>query len=287
MSLLKKLTGEPRRGGDEMSRRWFLCLAFAVGAAVFSVGYGLIMLTSQPALGLLASVAALAGATILLGLFLYRRISQQLAEICAQQAQTNALISLQTIPMQFPAPWSPWAISPLALHAIVVAILEADAHYVVECGSGVSTLYLASVLRHRNVGHLYSLEEDPEWASYVRHLASLEGLADWVTVIDVELEEQEILGRCVSWYGPAALHFSAGIPIDALVVDGPKGKPGEMRRLGAVPRLWDVLSDACLVFLHDATRPEEKEILTEWQRHFPLEVHHLRAPADISCLRRR
>ena len=40
-------------------------------------------------------------------------------------------------------------------------------------------------------------------------------------------------------------------------------------RYPALPLLFDKLSDSCVIFLDDATRNDEKEILAFWQRDFP------------------
>jgi hypothetical protein len=70
-----------------------------------------------------------------------------------------------------------------------------------------------------------------------------------------------------------------------LVIDGPSGFIQKNSRYPALPLLYSRLSDGCRVFLDDAARPEEQEIVSLWQTRFPnLEVETVAASRGCAVL---
>ncbi len=192
--------------------------------------------------------------------------------IRAEAASLRAQVSLEAAHGAAPLAWSEYALPAPELLTILHEIEERVAPQVVECGSGVSTLFIARALKSRGEGRLVSIEEDPAWASRLAGLLDREGLNDVVRIVAPPLVEQSCLGRTIRWYDMTHRDLPAGDPIDILIVDGPTGTSSPLARLGAVPALWSALADDAVVFLDDVHRADEKAVARLWCREFPLRV---------------
>lgn len=196
-------------------------------------------------------------------------------------AELRALVALQETAFAAPLPWSAWALPPRALTDVLVTIQRSLATSIVECGSGVSTLHIARLLRALGRGHLTSLEQDPDWAAFVREILKQNQLDTWATVVEAPLVEQTYLEHTIEWYDvpPSA----APATIDLLVVDGPRGVQGKLARLGAVPHFWPKLSASVTIYLDDADRPEERAIAELLCARFPLAA--VRVPTERGLIK--
>nr|WP_236779077.1 class I SAM-dependent methyltransferase [Agromyces seonyuensis] len=178
------------------------------------------------------------------------------------QRDLSATLSLHAaldVERRMPAPGG-WAATPDTLAMLVGLLLDrlGDAPVVVECGSGTSTVWLASALRAAGRGRLISLEHDAEWAALSRTRLLDHGLADLVDVRHAPLEA----GPEGLWYAESSL---GGLErIDLLFVDGPPGFLGEHARRPAYPVLGAALSPGGFVVLDDVDRPGETAIFAEW-----------------------
>jgi predicted O-methyltransferase YrrM len=126
---------------------------------------------------------------------------------------------------------------------------------VLECGSGLTTLVLASIVGGRGVA-VWTLEHQAEWAERVRRELSAMGDRS------VTLSERPMRSAAeFDWYDPP---LDAMPPRFALVVcDGP---PTTTRggRYGLAPILRDRLAPGTVILLDDAERPAEREIAARW-----------------------
>jgi hypothetical protein len=149
---------------------------------------------------------------------------------------------------------------PAGLVAVCNEIVHGPRTRIVECGSGVTTVVLARLLRERGAGWLVALEHDRHWAALIQAQLRREALEGTACVLDAPLEGEP------SWYAPARL---AEIPeeIDLLVVDGPPAyAPGhQTRRAPALPRLDARLVAGAAVVLDDIARVGEREVLAGWE----------------------
>jgi hypothetical protein len=68
------------------------------------------------------------------------------------------------------------------------------------------------------------------------------------------------------WYSLATL---PDLEIDLLVVDGPPGALRPLARYPAGPRLLPRLASGALVFVDDAIRVDETEMVRRWMSEFP------------------
>jgi Methyltransferase domain len=157
-------------------------------------------------------------------------------------------------------PWSTGSMRPAGLVAVCNEIVHGARTRIVECGSGVSTVVLARLLRERGAGRLVVLEHNRHWAALIQAQLRREALDGTARVLDAPLEGEP------PWYAPARL---AEIPdeIDLLVVDGPPAYDPvhETRRAPALPRLETRLGAGAAVVLDDIARPGERAILAGWE----------------------
>lgn len=159
-----------------------------------------------------------------------------------------------------------WAASPDFLLLIARHAREARPNVVVECGAGTSTVVLARCMQLNGVGRVYSLEHQPDFSESVRANLARHGLEEWATVIDAPLRPCELGDKSWLWYAEDKLLDGQ---IDLLVVDGPSEEIGPLARYPAGPLLFPRLRAGAMVFLDDAARDSEKEIIKRWTREFP------------------
>lgn len=200
------------------------------------------------------------------------------AEHLFSQIQCLALLEktlgmYQVLPLMRGWAGSPDFLLQLARHALSKRPLVAA-----ECSSGVSTLVLARCMQLNGQGHVYSLEHESEFAEKTRVMLKEHGLDTWATVVDAPL----VVGpEGTPWYAETA--FPAVMrEIELLAVDGPPQAVGRLARYPALPRLLGRMASEFSVFVDDAARPDEREMVTRWQREIPrLQVHELRAEKGL------
>jgi predicted O-methyltransferase YrrM len=177
-----------------------------------------------------------------------------------------------------------WSASPDFLKLIVEHCLERQPATIVECSSGLTTLMLARSCELNGAGHVYSLENGADYAARSRAQLARYGLGQAI-VLDAPLREYEIHGSAYQWYATAELPAQG---IEMLVIDGPPGFIQQHSRYPALPLLIDRLADDCTIFLDDAARADEQEIVQRWQAQFPeLEHHYVNTERGCSVLRYR
>jgi predicted O-methyltransferase YrrM len=165
---------------------------------------------------------------------------------------------------------------PAALAAVLNDILTNRRRTIVECGSGVSTIYMARLLRGEE-GHVHALEHDAGWASTVQGILAAEGLSDVATVLHAPLEPHPLSRDGNDWYAPRVAEELLALTPDLLLVDGPHG--GARRRLArypALPFFRPVLGRSSTVVLDDIQRPGEQELLALWEEEAGMEFRRLK-----------
>jgi hypothetical protein len=135
----------------------------------------------------------------------------------------------------------------------VAAGAAATSGAILECGSGLTTLVLATIAADERRA-VWSLEADPNWCRTIRLALRRLGLS-----ADLRLAPLRDYGD-FDWYDVEALE----LPVFSLVVcDGPAGRT-RGGRFGLVPVLGDRLGVGCTILLDDAERPGEREVLRRW-----------------------
>lgn len=191
----------------------------------------------------------------------------------SQFAQIEALLELRhLLPTRFPMPPTRgWAAAPTTLLQLVSAVLERRPVEVVECGSGVSSLWIGYALEKIGAGHCVCLEHEPKYAAATRENLERHGLSSIVEVRDAPLCPMELSGETFSWFDMRSL---AGLSdVGVLFVDGPPGDTGPLARFPAVPALSSILSDGgTIVVLDDSDRTDERALEERWCVEFGARV---------------
>ena len=143
---------------------------------------------------------------------------------------------------------------------------------ILECGSGLSTLLLASVAKQRGLPY-WALEHSANWSDKVRHHLNrheLAGARIWVSSL------RDYAGY--AWYDPPfhwmPKHFSL------VICDGP---PADTLggRYGLVPVMKSTLGPGCTILLDDAVREQERAIARRWQAELGAEYSLLEGRSPL------
>lgn len=185
--------------------------------------------------------------------------------------QVEALQQLRDlIPVDAPVPSSRgWAASPDLLLVLIELVRRHQPRTIVECGSGLSTLWLALALRDAEIdGRVIALEHDATHHARTRRLLEEHGVTANAEVRHAPLEPVTMSsGSSQPWYELSAL-FDVDT-IDLLFVDGPPADTAALARLPAVPILRGRLASGSVVVLDDLVRSEERATLAEWLTLLP------------------
>ena len=159
---------------------------------------------------------------------------------------------------------------------------------IVECGSGISTVLVARLLRDRGGGTLHALEHDPGWAESARGRLAAEGLDGWARVIEAPLQPDPLAQPGCEWYSSGALDQLPEAGVDLLLVDGPPASPEsglERSRYPALPRLAGRLAADATVILDNAERAGERWVFERWQRELGARFDRNRGVATTALSR--
>ncbi len=139
--------------------------------------------------------------------------------------------------------------------------------YVLECGSGVTTLLIAAMTKKYKTP-LIVLEHNREWLAYLEVIFNQLNYTH-VTLVYSPLHDY---GE-YTWYQPDAL-LLPGKSIKLVICDGPPGNtPGG--RFGLLPVLGDYLADDCVVLLDDTHRIDEQNIIHSWKKFRDIKTKEL------------
>lgn len=208
-------------------------------------------------------------------------------EVRDQFGQLEAYLSLRDrLGLREGLPYShQWSAAPDFLKLIVEHALATQPNTIVECSSGLTTLMLARCCQVNDKGKVFSLENGAEFAEKTRGEIARYGLTKIATVIDAPLKATTVDGVEYQWYDPAGLPDRS---IEMLVIDGPPGFLQRHSRYPALPLLFDKLADGCVIFLDDAGRPDERELVELWKQRYPgLKHEYVKTERGCSILRFR
>ena len=161
-----------------------------------------------------------------------------------------------------------WAASPDLLVVLVDLVITERPSLVVECGSGVSTLWLALAMRRFKIdGRIIALDHDPVFGGKTRDFLARHDVRDLAEVRDAPLESFSLDGETYSWYARRAWEDLTGI--DLLFVDGPPATTGHQARYPALPLLSGSLSPVATAVLDDLVVPDMQKVLQLWLDAYP------------------
>ncbi len=137
---------------------------------------------------------------------------------------------------------------------------------IVECNSGTSSVVLSRCCQVNKQGHVYSLENGEKFVKKTQQHVNDFMLSDFANIIHAPLLDITLEGDVFQWYDVDKL---PEIKIDLLVIDGPPGFLQKHSRYPALPLLYGLLSKHCVIFLDDAARKDEQELVKRWLRAYP------------------
>lgn len=159
-----------------------------------------------------------------------------------------------------------WSAAADFLKTISNLCIENKPGTIVECSSGTSSLVLSRCCQLNQCGHVYSLENGQQFVEQTRQRLDDFSLSAYCDVVHAPLQNIQLEDEGFQWYELANFPVTE---IDVLVIDGPPGFIQKHSRYPALPLLYDRLADRCVVFLDDAARDDEQEIVSRWLALYP------------------
>jgi hypothetical protein len=185
--------------------------------------------------------------------------------------------ALHTIKQLFPEavylpPTRGWAGSPDFLLKLTELVITETPKYVLELGSGVSSVVLGLALNKFSNGKLVSIDHEIDFAQKTQKIIDVNNLNEIVTVQFCPLSEYRYHEILWKWYDLSGVIFEQDI--DLLVVDGPPRNLQEKSRFPALTILIDKLSPEATIVLDDTNRKNEQDVLKDWELY--LNTHHIK-----------
>ena len=246
---------------------------------IVSVAAGYVI--DQPWL-MVFSLSTLLLIVLLTAFHLYRSIVIELEE---ERRQNQALIAIHNmLDLNYPLPsMTKWAAKPDLAVTVMEYIQLLKPGFILEAGSGVTTLVSAYTLKKNGQGKILSLDHDEFYGNKTNQQLKKHGLSDLASVIFAPVKDQRIEGKSWKWYSTDNIPLEQ--KIDMLIVDGPPVKTQSNARYPALPLFYDHLNEKAVVILDDAGRDSESEILTLWQNKYPeFEIEYIPSKKGIAIL---
>jgi len=188
-----------------------------------------------------------------------------------QFRQLDALLSIHAFIQGYqPLPSTRgWAASPDLLRILIDLIDEHQPQFIVEAGSGVSTIVMGHRLKQIGGGRILSFDHEIKYAEKTQRHITQHSLESICTVVHAPLTEHTLHEKKCPWY---TLNSQIHESIDLLFVDGPPYHIGTMARYPALPLLRSHLSNDALVVIDDGDRQEERQIVERWKDEYSLDA---------------
>lgn len=185
-------------------------------------------------------------------------------------------------------PYTSWAMSPRTILHILNIVEIKRPQAIIEFGSGVTTIYLAKILKSSEITcKFYSVESDNEWKLTIEKKLKQLGLEDQVKIILAPLtkvKDELSFQDQKSWYDDESIRsqIQTNSKFEMVIVDGPYGGSSPFARFSAFPFLKDQSSENTVWFLDDTNRKEEKIIINEWQEQSNLNLRNFSRYSTLS-----
>lgn len=202
-----------------------------------------------------------------------KNLLQKIDSIIANQNDIIANNYLAPLSTSY-LPWTQSAMRPSGLVAVLNEITINRRQSIVECGGGISTFYIARLLKEKG-GHLYTIEHDQKWCELLGKELAKENLSEQVSLIfaplnisniEIEINQENTINT--NWYSLPILEAKlSSLKIDFLMVDGPPAYALDIQfsRYPAVPFLSPYFAEDYTVILDDINRPGEQKVVEAWE----------------------
>ena len=160
------------------------------------------------------------------------------------------------------APTRGWAASPDFLLKIAEIILNDKPNFMVELGSGVSSLVINACVKVNGVGGAISIDHDKDYLMKTSSFLQSSQKQFHISFEHCPLRKLDIGNEEWQWYDIPSSSITR--KIDLLIVDGPPRKIGKNSRFPAIPKLHMYFSDTTKILLDDYNRMDEQEVVSLW-----------------------
>jgi predicted O-methyltransferase YrrM len=165
-------------------------------------------------------------------------------------------------------PFGGWAIGGECAYLLVSLVLRRRPRFIVEIGSGLSSILIGQALAmNDDGGHSVSLEHDAEWLERSQAMIKEHGVEDWVRVAHAPLVDVTIGQEVFKWYDLSVVDIPP--VVDLIFIDGPPEATGPLARYPAVPLLYERLRSGGVILMDDAARAGESAAMERWTDEFP------------------
>jgi predicted O-methyltransferase YrrM len=199
-------------------------------------------------------------------------LRKRLERVRRDVGDIHGLVRLGPYTQDLPLPiGGGWALTGDSAALLAREVLTRRPGTILELGSGVSTLILGQIVKKGGQGRVLSVDHDPGWASQTRRYVEFLGLDDVVTVVDAPLKALALGSQTFNWYDIPQSELDKLGAIDLLLVDGPPQSQdiSQAARHPAFPVLQQRLSHNALVFVDDAHRSMESQMVRQWMAEDP------------------
>ena len=168
--------------------------------------------------------------------------------------------------MPLPRPGG-WAVATDFLAELVRLIRTRKPQFIVELGSGLSTLIAALALKEVGTGRLISFDHDDAFGRQTQARLRENGLQTIADVRTARLKQRAGSPQAGLWYDVTALADLRDI--DMLVVDGPPADIHPEIRGAALTYFWERLAPGGIIVLDDANRKGERSFVQSEMKRLP------------------
>jgi predicted O-methyltransferase YrrM len=153
------------------------------------------------------------------------------------------------------------SISPSNLVYIMNDIVLNKRHNILEFGSGISTILIGRLISQNKLNsNIVSIEHDSDWVNFIQEYIDNENLSNFINLIYSPLNN--------GFYNlnPMLLNQK----FDMVIIDGPPAYEIDKQeaRYPTFPFIKDKLNENSIVFIDDADRDGEKNIIKKWENEF-------------------
>lgn len=210
------------------------------------------------------------------------RVLEQHTTSVRERIEWRAFLRRYRLPRSVARPSWSWSMDTRDFEAIfdVARHYQGTGHVrIVELGSGVSTIVLASVLP-RVIKDLEITSVDGE-ESYARHAQEMLRQHELDHYAKVSWVPYALSNDCAWFSKPELEQVMCDKLVDILIVDAPAGASFPRARQPAIPFFLPYLKPYSIVMLHDASRPDESLIAKAWKRYFRV-CHQIKTPRGFA-----
>ena len=214
-------------------------------------------------------------------------VKKKLYQIPINQRKIESLLSIyNSIDIEIPLKrFNGFVCSPDFLNELLRKILIYKPQYILELGSGVSTIIIGKALKKNGFGKLISFEHLKSEYDKTNDEIELHKLKKFCTCIFSPLSKVKIDNKEYNWY---SIDFKKiEFPIDMMIVDGPPIHSSEEKsRFPALPILKKYLSDNFIILVDDANRDDEKQILNSWKKLYPkIKINYINLERGLAVIK--